>query len=224
MESEKADDVLDSEYDSKLNIYQRIQRVKQAVSGVDKKGKHAQGFAFLKHDDVTAALSGLFVKYGIDREVTTLSMTQRENVCVLEVLIAWVNVDLPEDRKKVVTFAEGVNVMKRDGSGANVDGLATGKALSYAVKMAELKNFCLVGDTTPDAERGGGSFESAPQVAPPSSEDYAKLVELYKSCSTVKELQAIREILAPLVGQKKLTPEQVAELSTLDADAKKRSK
>jgi hypothetical protein len=223
MTSEQGNDVLDSDYDSTLNIYQRIQRVKQEVSGVDKRGRHAQNFAFIKHDDVTAALSGLFVKFGIDREVTAVSIEQRENVCEMWVAISWVNVDRPEDRKTVRVFAEGVNVIRQNGV-VNKDGLATGKALSYAVKMAELKNFCLVGDTTPDAERGGGSFESAPQVAPPSSEDYAKLVELYKSCSTVKELQAIREILAPLVGQKKLTPEQVAELSTLDADAKKRSK
>ncbi len=224
MESGQGTDAMDSEeYDSKLNVYQRIQRVKQAVSGVDKRGKHAQGFAFLKHDDVTAALSGLFVKYGIDREVTTLSMEQRENVCVLTVQISWVNVDRPEDRKTVVTYAEGVNVMKRDGSGANVDGLATGKALSYAVKMAELKNFCLVGDTTPDSEKLG-SFESAPQVAVPTSEEYKQLVELYQSCSTTAELTKIREMVTPLVHQGKLTTEQKAELSKLDSEAKKRSK
>lgn len=222
MTSEQANDVSDSDYDSSLNVYQRIQRVKQAVSGVDKKGKHAQGFAFLKHDDVTAALSGLFVKYGIDREVTTVSTEQRENVCEMWVEISWVNVDRPEDRKTVRVFAEGVNIIRQNGV-VNKDGLATGKALSYAVKMAELKNFCLVGDTTPDAERSGGSLESA-QVTPPSSEDYAKLVELYKSCSTVKELQAIREILTPLVHQKKLTSEQLDELSKLDSEAKKRSK
>lgn len=223
MALELENDAMDSEYDSKLNVYQRIQRVKQAVSGVDKKGKHAQGFAFLKHDDVTAALSGLFVKYGIDREVTTVSIEQRENVCEMWVEISWVNVDRPEDRKTVRVFAEGVNIIRQNGV-MNKDGLATGKALSYAVKMAELKNFCLVGDTTPDAERSGGSFESAPQVAPPTNEEYKQIVELYQSCSTTPELQKIREMITPLVHQGKLTTEQKAELSTLDADAKKRSK
>lgn len=212
------------EYDSKLNIYQRIQCVKRAVSGVDKKGKHAQGFAFLKHDDVTAALSGLFVKYGIDRTVDVERVEHRENVLDMWLIVSWVNVDDPDDRKSVRVFAEGVNIVKREG-GMNRDGLASGKAMSYAVKMAELKNFCLVGDTTPDSEKATmGSFDSSgPAVAPPSEGEYKKLVELYSSCSTMKELQAIREILSPLVQAKKLTSEQMAELSRLDGEAKKRS-
>jgi hypothetical protein len=133
-----------------------------------------------------------------------------------------VNIDKPEDRKSVLVYTEGVNVMKRDG-GENRDGLASGKALSYAVKMAELKNFCLVGDTTADNERSG-SFASAPDVPPPSTEEYVKLKQLYESCSTKDELTAIRGMLSPLVQQKKLTDEQVKELSKLDADAKVRSK
>jgi len=217
------DDTDSDAYDPKLNIYQRIQRVKQAVSGVDKKGKHAQGFAFLKHDDVTAALSGLFVKFGIDRAVDVERVEQRENILDMWVLVSWVNVDDPDDRKTVRMYAEGVNIIRQNG-GVNRDGLASGKALSYAVKMAELKNFCLVGDTTPDSEKTGGSFENVPAVAAPTQEEYQKLRELYQSCSTLKELQALREMVSPLVQQKKITAEQLAELSTLDADAKKRSK
>jgi hypothetical protein len=222
VESEQESDDTDGSFELGLNIYQRIREVKREVHRIDKSGKHQQGFAFMKHDDVTAALSGLFVKYGIDREVTVLKTTRFENILEMEVLVAWVNVDDPTDRKKVVVYTEGVNVMKRDG-GENRDGLASGKALSYAVKMAELKNFCLVGDTTADNERSG-SFASAPDVPPPSSEEYVKLKQLYESCSTKDELTAIRGMLSPLVQQKKLTDEQVKELSKLDADAKVRSK
>lgn len=223
--SEESDDMDgDGGFELGLNIYQRIREVKREVHRIDKGGKHQQGFAFMKHDDVTAALSGLFVKWGIDREVTVVHQHRHENILELMVEVSWVNVDRPEDRKTVRVFTEGVNVMKRDG-GENRDGLASGKALSYAVKMAELKNFCLVGDTTPDSEKSAGSFgASAPDVAPPSSEEYDKLKQLYTSCSTKDELAAIRAMLSPLVQQKKLTGEQMAELSKLDADAKGRSK
>lgn len=205
-----------------MNIYQRIREVKREVHRVDKAGKHQQGFAFMKHDDVTAALSGLFVKWGIDREVSVIHQHRHENILELMVRVAWVNIDDPTDRKTVEIFTEGVNVMKRDG-GENRDGLAAGKALSQAVKLAELKNFCLVGDTTPDPERGG-SFSNAPDVPPPSTEEYQSMVDLYKACSTKDELTAIRTKLSPLVQQKKLTQEQMAELSKLDTEAKGRTK
>ncbi len=223
MASEQESEDTDGEFELGLNIYQRIREVKREVNSVDKAGKHQQGFAFMKHDDVTAALSGLFVKWGIDREVSVKETTRFENILQMVVEVSWVNVDKPEDRKSVLVYTEGVNVMKRDG-GENRDGLASGKALSYAVKMAELKNFCLVGDTTADNERNAGSFASAPDVPPPSEGEYKKLKELYESCSTKDELGAIRAMVTPLVQQKKITAEQVAELSKLDADAKGRSK
>ena len=220
MESEQESEGTDGEASLGLNIYQRIREVKREVHRVDKAGKHQQGFAFMKHDDVTAALSGLFVKWGIDREVSVIHQHRHENILELMVRVSWVNVDDPTDRKTVEVFTEGVNVMKRDG-GENRDGLGSGKALSYAVKMAELKNFCLVGDTTPEQERS--SF-SAPDVPPPSTEEYQAIVKLYKSCSTKDELNAIRAKLSPLVQQKKLTQEQLAELSKLDAEAKGKAK
>ena len=221
MESEQESDDMDGE--RVLNIYQRIREVKREVHSIDKSGKHQQGFAFMKHDDVTAALSGLFVKYGIDREVSVIHQHRHENILELMVRVSWVNVDDPSDRKSVDVYTEGVNVMKRDG-GENRDGLASGKALSYAVKMAELKNFCLVGDTTADNERNAGSFASAPDVPVPSSAEFEEMKQLYKDCPTETEFKAVREKLTPYTMQKKFTPEQTAELSKLDAEAKVRTK
>ena len=204
---------------SKLNIYQRIREVKREVNRVDKAGRHTQGFSFMKHDDVTAALSGLFVKWGIDREVDVIEVKRHENILEVLVELSWVNVDQPTDRKTVRFYAEGVNIIQRDG-GENRDGLAAGKAVSYAVKMAELKNFCLVGDTTPDAER----TQPQADVAPPSDQEYGQLVELYKSCGTKPELDSIRAMVSPLVQQNKLTTDQKQELSKLDQEARSRIK
>lgn len=221
--TEEEQDNTDGGFELGLNIYQRIREVKREVHKVDKGGKHQQGFAFMKHDDVTAALSGLFVKWGIDREVSVKETTRFENILQMVVEVSWVNIDRPDDRKSVLVYTEGVNVMKRDG-GENRDGLASGKALSYAVKMAELKNFCLVGDTTADNERNAGSFASAPDVPPPSSAEFEEMKQLYKDCPTEAEFKAVREKLLPYTMQKKFTLEQTAELSKLDAEAKVRTK
>ena len=218
MESERATENISEG----LNIYQRLREVRREVTGVTKAGKHAHGFRFVTHDDVTAALSGLYVKWGIDREVSVEGHVRGGHVLSLDLRIDWVNVDDPTDRKSVHVYAEGIDQGTRKDGSLNVDGLAAGKAMSYAVKMAELKNFCLTGDSTPDNERMRAE-DNAP-APPPSSDEYRQLVELYKSCSTAAELQKLREMLSPLVQRKVLLPEQMQELSKLDSEAKGRSK
>jgi hypothetical protein len=211
---ETASQPSEGEYDASLNIYQRIQRVKRDVSGVDKRGKHTQGFRFVTHDDVTAALSGLFVKYGIDRRVSVLEATREGQLLKTHVEVSWINIDRPEDRKSVNVYAEGVDPSSK----GFIDGLSSGKAISYAVKMAELKNFCLVGDSAQDNER------SAPRELQqaPSASEYDTLRERYKSCSTLDELKAIRTEVSKALSQ--LTKEQGLELQNLDLQAKERSK
>jgi hypothetical protein len=205
-----------------LNIYQRLLEVRREVHNIDKNGKHGSGFRFVSHDDVTRALGGLYVKWGIDREVSVVDAKRDANIIGMRVQVSWVNVDNPSDRKTIEVYSEGVDIIKRDGQ-MNTDGLAAGKGLSYAVKSAELKNFCLVGDNTPDNERSNAREESTP-VEPPSQEEYDKLCEAYKSCSDKNTLTSLRERLTPLVNQKKLTTEQMATLSKLDSAARERSK
>ncbi len=203
---------------SRLNIYQRLARIRAEVQTVEKSGKHKH-FAYAKHDDVTATLAPLYLKYGVDREVS-INRTERSGaVLAVTAALRWINIDKPDDYKAVGIFAEGVDVGFRQGGEPNIDGLAVGKAISYAVKIAELKNFCLVGESSPDNERAS---IGVPQAAPPTSGDYLKLKELYQSCSTEEELKAIRGMVMPLVQGKALTQEQISELSKLDHEAKGR--
>lgn len=205
-----------------MNIYQRLLEVRREVHTIDKNGKHGSGFRFATHDDVTRALGGLYVKWGIDREVTVLEALREANIIGMMVQVSWVNVDNPADRKTTQVFSEGIDVIRRDGQ-MNTDGLASQKGLSYAVKSIELKNFCLVGDSTPDNERSNAREDSTP-VEPPSAEEYDKLCAAYKACSDKTTLTSLRERLTPLVNQKKLTNEQMAALSKLDSEARERSK
>lgn len=201
-----------------MNIYQRLARIRGEVQKVEKSGKHKH-FSFAKHDDVTATLAPLYLKYGVDREVS-INRTERSGaVLAVTGALRWINIDKPDDYKAIGIFAEGVDVGHRQGGEPNIDGLAVGKAISYAVKIAELKNFCLVGESTPDSERAS---IGAPVAAPPSSGDYLKLKELYDSCSSEAELKAIRGMVMPLVQGKALDQAQVAELSKLDHEAKQR--
>lgn len=205
---------------SKLNIYQRLACIRAEVQTVEKSGKHKH-FAYAKHDDVTATLAPLYLRFGVDRCVSIERTTRQGAVLAVEAIMAWVNIDDPNDRKQVGIFAEGVDVGFRTGGEPNIDGLAVGKAISYAVKIAELKNFCLVGEATPDSER---ATIGLPQATPPSSDDYVKLKELYQSCGTEAELKTIRGMVMPLVQGKSLSQEQIAELSKLDHEAKGRIK
>lgn len=197
------------------NIYQRIQAIKREVHGVDQRGKHTHGFRFAKHDDVTHALSGLYVKHGVDREVTVDQVDRVGPVLAMWVRVTWVNVDNPMDRKSVKVFSEGVDSGKRKDGSDNIDGLASGKAISYAVKLAELKNFCLVGDSTLDSE------EAPPlQAAVPTDTEFLQLCENYTSAKTQEQFQDARKAVAPVVTR--LTAEQSAMLSKLDHQAKER--
>lgn len=203
-----------------LNIYQRLHRIRSEVQTIEKSGKHKH-FAYAKHDDVTATLAPLYLKYGVDREVSITETGRIGSVLSVRGWIKWVNIDNPDDCKQVGIFAEGVDVGFRQGGEPNIDGLAVGKAISYAVKIAELKNFCLVGESTPDNERAAIGAPPAVTVSP-TSEDYKNLKQLYESCATEPELVAIRKMVSPLVLGKALSQEQIAELSKLDHEAKGR--
>jgi hypothetical protein len=108
----------------------------------------AQGLKFdiIKHDDVTRALRPLYLKYGIIQRVSVQGSRQLEGgTTELEVAVTWINVDEPADQLFVLSVGhsssnyvdKSTGVMKRDD-------LGVGKALSYAVKMAQLKNFALL--------------------------------------------------------------------------------
>lgn len=199
---------------TKLNIYQRLARIRAEVQTVEKSGKHKH-FAYAKHDDVTATLAPLYLKYGVDREVSIDDVARSNEAFLVKGTMSWVNVDNPSDRKTVGISAEGVDIKQNDG-------LASGKALSYAVKISELKNFCLIGEPTPDNERAQIGVSAS--FVPPSTAEYSKLKELYQACGTEEELKTIRGMVMPMVQGKALDQAQISELSKLDHEAKGRIK
>lgn len=138
-----------------MNIHQRINAVQLEVESVNKtrQNEHFK-YKFIGHDDVTAALRGAKVKAGIVTEVT-MNQCIREGAMVrVEALVSYVNMDEPTDRLTVAAWGESFMDPTRNNPDPRPNDLQIGKAFSYAVKLAELKNFQLIGDSTPDNETG----------------------------------------------------------------------
>lgn len=145
------------------NIHQRINQVMARVRGVarDKVHQHHK-FKFAGHDSVTEAIRTAMVECGIVQEVRVLSYAREGLRLVADVEVAWVNIDKQDDRVVVMSMGESFG---SDRGGPTPQQI--GIAVSYAVKIAQLKNFALVGDPTMDAEEEDrGERRSSPAEAP----------------------------------------------------------
>lgn len=127
---------------SELNVYQRINAVMKEVSYV-KKDANVQGYKAVTHDQVTAALRKMMVKFGIVirlEQLTSEVIERKDKEKNINMLlysgtynVHFVNIDKPEDFLTVTMCAHAAD---------NGD-KAPGKAASYATKYAMLKLFSL---------------------------------------------------------------------------------
>ena len=216
--------------DGGLNIYQRIRSVMSELDSVSKtkKVKHGDKFQYIGHDDVTEALQPLFVKHGIVQKVSMQTLerdadTQMIRVCAL---VAWVNIDNSEDMHVVTAFGEScATTGVRDGAPRG-DDLQVGKAVSYAVKVAQLKNFVLYGDTTPDNETGQPKQQAAAANVAPRGEPVADvmidaLAGQYEAVKTRAELDKLREDVFAI--QPRMPQAQEDKLAPFDRAADERT-
>lgn len=147
------------------NIYQRINAVMKEVSYVKKSDKKVNGqYSFVSHDSVVAALQGPLVNNGIALIPTVADLKQDGNRTVVCMEISLVNIDDPTDRVVVTHYGYGIDTQDK----------GIGKAVSYAVKYALLKLFCL--ETGDDVEKD--SIEYKPAENPKAIEEIqAKVLE-----------------------------------------------
>lgn len=131
-----------------LNIYQRINAVMAEIDYIQKNDKAAKGlpYKFVSHDQVTGKLHGPLTKHGIVVLPSVEQLTQDGNRTTINVRVDFVNIDVPEDRFSVNYVGYGIDPQDK----------GPGKALSYAVKYALLKVFCL--ETGDDVERGNEDY------------------------------------------------------------------
>ena len=133
------------------NIYQRINEVMAEVEAVQKENKKVNGqYTFVSHDAVSKALHNPMVKAGIVMIPTIKELKQDGNRTEVTMEISFVNMDNPQEKVTV----------QYNGYGIDAQDKGIGKAISYAVKYALLKVFCL--ETGDDVEKD--SIEYRPEL------------------------------------------------------------
>lgn len=136
-----------------LNIYQKINAVMQEVKYVQKENKKVNGqYTFVSHDAVTGILHDPLAKYGIVMIPNTDKIVQDGNRTSVEMTISFINSDQPEDRFSIRQFGYGIDTQDK----------GIGKAISYAVKYALLKVFCL--ETGDDVEKDNIEYKT-PEIS-----------------------------------------------------------
>ena len=130
------------------NIYQRINAVMQDVKGVRKEAKKVNNqYTFVSHDAVAAALHEPLAHHGIALVPSVKELTQDGNRTMVCMEISFVNIDKPEDKFSVCYHGYGIDPQDK----------GIGKAISYAVKYALLKVFCL--ETGDDVEKDSYNYQ-----------------------------------------------------------------
>lgn len=177
-----------------MNIRQRIMACMKELQGVELVQAQGLKFKIIKHDDVTSALRPLYIKHGIVQEVTVLDSRQLEGgTTELHVGIRWVNVDKPEDFMAVTSVGHSTSHPRKDTGLMVRDDLGVGKALSYAVKMAQLKNFALLsGEEDLEQEQA----KPAPKFA--TDQEVEQALQALAGVRTPEDFRRVAEKVAAL--------------------------
>lgn len=119
-------------------------------------------YRFVSHDQVTAKVHPLLVKYGVTVVPSVEEMTQDGNRTTVKLLVSIVNADEPSDNFSVRYTAYGIDGggTTKEGRPISVGDKGPGKAISYAYKYALLKTFCLETGDDPDND-ANSSYEPA---------------------------------------------------------------
>ena len=145
------------------NIYQRMAAVMAKVAYIQKDEKQkGMNYRTVSHDAVVALLRPHFLEEGIHMEVDVVEHSQDGNRTEATVLVSFVNIDEPKDRILAKAFGYGVDQQDK----------GPGKAISYAVKYALLKNLFLETGDDPDYHDVDHEPEAEhPPPPPPEPED-----------------------------------------------------
>ncbi len=159
------------------NIYQRLNEVMLEVESIQKdQSKRVNGqYTFASHDAVSKALRSPLAKAGIAIVPTVTQLTQDGNRTLAMMQIDFVNIDKPEDFVRVSYPGYGIDAQDK----------GPGKAMSYAIKYAMMKTFCLDTSDGDDVER-----DSIPHVAAKKEPSRITLEQVEALARLIKEAKA----------------------------------
>lgn len=144
-----------------LNIYQRMIKIMQHVTYLQKLPVPGQSYNALRHDDVTMAVRVACIKYGVYLSIQTLENetsiiergTQQLHYTKLVIAIEWINVDDPDAKDSKGVYTQRI-FQTFVGHGEQRDCKSPGSAYSFAVKNAMLKAFSIPGGDDEEAPVG----------------------------------------------------------------------
>lgn len=138
-----------------INIHQRLHAIMSAVKYVQKSEKTVNGqYRFVTHDSVSASIQPELINNGVLIVTSVKDYKQDGNRTCVDLEISFVNIDNPEDKLIINAFGYGIDTQDK----------GPGKAISYAVKYALLKTFCL--ETGDDPENDLVEHKPAPKQPP----------------------------------------------------------
>lgn len=192
--------------DSKTpNLYQRLLRIMGELTHIKKGGKadsSVGGYAFVKHDDVMAAVQPLLVKHGVamvasakerDGSPYQVGQTKGGNPIwrtVLDVQLVLLNADDPSEALQTSAVGYG------DDSGDK----GPGKAYSYGMKTGLQKLLCLpAGDEGDNEAHDRGGYQAAPRQAPKAGSGAGTDAQVRKLWATVKDQGLTQDQVADYV-------------------------
>lgn len=123
------------------NIHEKIIGIMSELDYIQKGPKAVNGqYRYASHDQVTAALHPLLVKYKVTLIPTVEEIVQEGNRTMIKEVITFVNAECPSDNISIRSVGYGIDTGDK----------GPGKAISYAYKYALLKTFCLETGDDPD--------------------------------------------------------------------------
>lgn len=125
---------------SMLNVYQRLAKVMEEVTYIQKERKQGMNYTIVSHDAVTAKVRPSLLKHGVIYHPVRCEHTHNGNRAECAMTVRFVNIDAPSDYFDVPSFGYGIDTQDK----------GPGKAMSYAVKYALLKALGLETGDDPD--------------------------------------------------------------------------
>lgn len=193
-----------------MNIHQRLAKVMQTVTYIQKERKEGMKYTIVSHDVVTAKVRPALLDAGIVYYPVRCEHTHNGNRAECGMTIRFVNIDEPSDFFDVQTFGYGVDPQDK----------GPGKAMSYAVKYALLKALGL--ETGDDADHDSINHSREDPADQPEPFDPAAMRDRLKAAISAapnaQKLDAIWKHPKTVETFAKLHPAMQGELTKAYSD------
>lgn len=125
------------------SLLKKILGIMSELTYIQKGDKKVNGqYSFVSHDQVSEKVQPLLVKYGVCALPSVEECIQNNNRTEIKLQTTFIDADSPDQHFTIRTIGHGIDPGDK----------GPGKAISYALKYAYLKVFCLPSGDDPDKD------------------------------------------------------------------------